>query len=385
MRSFEIGRITDIPIRLNVTLVVFLPLLAWLISREEQLGVYTDLVNRISPQAIDLAVIQSGSTPVVVGTATAVGLFVGVLLHELGHSWTARRYGVTISSITLWIFGGMAHMKDLPEDWDVELYVALAGPAMSGLVAAVCYGLLFVVPAQSVVVFVVGSLAIINVSLAVFNLLPAFPMDGGRVLRALLARSRPYAEATRTAAAVGKFMAILMAVFAALARAPLLLLIAMFVYIAAGAESRMTVLRDLLRGLTARELMSSDVRTVTPETTVAEFLDRVVTERTTVYPVMDRGTVTGVARLESVRQVDPDDRETTTVADVMGAAPPSVEPGADAFEALLAMSEAADDRVFVVEDGRFVGQLTASDFTTAIEVIQGLGPRREVDLPDGYA
>jgi Zn-dependent protease len=385
MRSFEIGRITDIPIRLNVTLVVFLPLLAWLISREEQLGVYTDLVNQISPQAIDLAVIQSGSTPVVVGTATAVGLFVGVLLHELGHSWTARRYGVTISSITLWIFGGMAHMKDLPEDWDVELYVALAGPAMSGLVAAVCYGLLFVVPAQSVVVFVVGSLAIINVSLAVFNLLPAFPMDGGRVLRALLARSRPYAEATRTAAAVGKFMAILMAVFAALARAPLLLLIAMFVYIAAGAESRMTVLRDLLRGLTARELMSSDVRTVTPETTVAEFLDRVVTERTTVYPVMDRGTVTGVARLESVRQVDPDDRETTTVADVMGAAPPSVEPGADAFEALLAMSEAADDRVFVVEDGRFVGQLTASDFTTAIEVIQGLGPRREVDLPDGYA
>lgn len=385
MRSFEIGRITGIPIRLNITLVVFLPLLAWLISREEQLGFYTDVVNEISPQAIDTATVQSGSMPEVVGVATAIGLFVGVLLHELGHSWTARRYGVSISSITLWIFGGMAHMEDLPEDWDVELYVALAGPAMSVLVGAVCYGLLFVVPPQSTVVLVVGSLAIINVTLAVFNLLPAFPMDGGRVLRALLARTRPYAEATQTAATVGKLMAILMAIFAVFALAPILLLIAMFIYIAAGAESRTTVLRELLRGVTVRELVSSDVRTVTPETTVAEFLDRVLAERTTVYPVMDRGTVTGVVTLESVRQVDPEDRETTTVADVMGGAPPSIEPDADAFEALLAMSAAEGDRLLVVEEGRFVGQLTAADFTTAIEVLQGLGPRKEIDLPDGYA
>ncbi len=385
MRSFEIGRITGIPIRLNITLVVFLPLLAWLISREAQLAFYAEVVNGISPRTIDVAVIQSGSTPEIVGVATAVGLFVGVLLHELGHSWTARRYGVTISSITLWIFGGMAHMENLPEDWDVELYVALAGPAMSVLVGAVCYGLLFVVPAQPMLLFVVGCLAVINVTLAVFNLLPAFPMDGGRVLRALLARNRPYAEATQTAASVGKFMAVLMAVFAVLALAPLLLLIAMFVYIAAGAESRTTVLRDVLRGLTVRELMSSDVRTVTPETTVAEFLDRVLSERTTAYPVMDRDTVTGMVTLESVRRVSADDRETTTIADVMGAAPPSVDPDADAFEALVAMSGARGDRVLVVEDGRFVGQLTAADFTTAIEVLQGLGPSRKLEVPDGYA
>jgi Zn-dependent protease/predicted transcriptional regulator len=385
MRSFEIGRITDIPIRLNITLVVFLPVLAWLISREEQLTLYAETVNGISPQAIDIAVIRSGSTPEIAGIVTAIGLFVGVLLHELGHSWTARRYGVTISSITLWIFGGMARMEDLPEDWDIELYVAIAGPAMSVLVGAVCYLLLFVVPAQPTVVFVVGSLALINVTLAVFNLIPAFPMDGGRVLRALLARSRPYAEATQTAATVGKLLAILMAVFAVLAFAPILLLVAMFVYIAAGAESRTTVLRELLRGITVRELMSTDVRTIAPETTVAEFIDRVLTERTTVYPVMDRGTVTGVVTLESVRGVDPETRKDTAVADVMGPAPPSVEPGTDAFEALATMSAASGDRVLVVEDGRFVGQLTASDFTTAIEVLQGLGPRRDVEIPDGYA
>jgi Zn-dependent protease/CBS domain-containing protein len=385
MKNFEIGRITGIPIRLNVTLVVFLPLLAWLISREEQLSFYAGVVDAIAPRAVDAAAVQSGTAPVIVGVATALGLFVGVLLHELGHSWTARRYGITITSITLWIFGGMARMEDLPEDWNVELYVALAGPAMSVLVGAVCYASLFVLPAQPVLVVVVGSLAVINVTLAIFNLVPAFPMDGGRVLRALLARSRPYSEATRTAATVGKFMAVLMAIFAVLAFAPILLLVAMFVYIAAGAESRATVLRELLKGVTVRELMSTDVRTVTPETTVADFLDRVLTERTTAYPVMERGTVTGVVTLDSIRSIPVEDRESTTVADAMGSSPPTVTPDADAFDALSAMSSAAGDRVLVVEDGRFVGQLTAADFMTAIEVLQGLGPRRGVELPDGYA
>jgi Zn-dependent protease/CBS domain-containing protein len=385
MRNFEVGRITGIPIRLNITLVVFLPLLAWLISRDAQLVFYADVVNEIAPQAIDIAAIQSGTTSEIVGVGTAIGLFVGVLLHELGHSWVARRYGISIASITLWIFGGMARMEELPEDWSVELYVALAGPAMSVLVGGVCYGLLFVLPAQPILVFVIGSLAVINVALAIFNLIPAFPMDGGRVLRALLARSRPYTEATQTAATVGKLMAILMAAFALIAFAPLLLLIAMFVYVAAGAESRTTVLRDVLGGMTVRDLMSTDVRTITPETTVSEFLDRVLTERTTAYPVMERGTVLGVVTLESVRKLSAEQRDSTAVTAVMGAMPPTVEPGADAFEALAAMSNANGDRILVVEEGRFIGQVTTSDFMTAIEVLQGLGPHRDIELSDGYA
>jgi Zn-dependent protease len=400
MRNVHVGTITGIPIRLNITFLLFLPVLAWLISRPTQLAAYAGFVAAISPHEVDIALLQSGTTPIVVGIAAAVGLFVGVLLHELGHSWTARRYDITIVSITLWIFGGMAHMEDLPEDWDVEFYVALAGPAMSVLVAAVCYGLLFVVPAQPVVVFVIGWLAVINLTLAVFNMLPAFPMDGGRVLRALLARSRPYADATRTAAAVGKGMAILLAVLAVLAFAPILLLVAMFVYVAAGAESRATVMRDLLADMTARDLMSTDIRTVTPETTVAEFLDRVVTERTTAYPVMDKGTVTGLVTLNAVRTVDPAKRASTTVADVMGPAPPSVDPETDAFEALNTLGQSRSDRVLVIEreaaasegptgetpvGGRFVGQITAEDFLAAIEVLQGIGSRRDLEVPDGYA
>ncbi len=385
MRNFHVGTVTGIPIRLNVTFVLFMPVLAWLISRPAQLEFYAGAVEYISPHPVDVAVLQAGSTPIVVGVAAALGLFVGVLLHELGHSWTARRYGVTITSITLWIFGGMAHMEDLPEDWDVEFYVALAGPAMSVLVAAACYGLLFVVPVDPVLLFVVGWLAVINLTLAAFNMLPAFPMDGGRVLRALLARNRPYADATRTAARVGKGMAILLALVAVVSFAPILLLVAMFVYVAAGAESRATVLRDLLGDMTAGELMSTDVRTVTPDTTVDAFLDRVATERTTVYPVLDGETVTGLVTLSGVRDVAEADRGTTTVAEMMGPAPPSVPPEADAFDALRAISESRTDRVVVVEDGRFLGQITNDDFVAALEVLQGLGTRRDIEVADGYA
>ncbi|MES3517269.1 MAG: site-2 protease family protein [Natronomonas sp.] len=384
MRNFHVGTITGIPIRLNITLVVFLPALAWLISRPAQIEAYAGFVDRISPHAVETAVLLEGSTPTIIGAAAAAGLFVGVLLHELGHSWTARRYGITITSITLWIFGGMAHMQNLPEDWDIEFYVALAGPAMSLVVGVVCYGLLWIVPPDPTLVFVIGWLAIINVSLVVFNLLPAFPMDGGRVLRALLARSRPYAEATQTAATVGKGMAILMALFAVLAFAPLLLLIAMFVYVAANAESRTTVLRELLRGMTARDLMSSS-KTVTPESTVEELFGRIVADRSTAYPVLDRGTLTGMVRLNDIKGVAESDRRSTTVADVMGPTPPTVSPSADAFEVLQALSESGGDRVLVVEDGRLVGAVTTQDVVDAIEVLQGLGPRRDVPVPDGYA
>jgi CBS domain-containing protein len=219
----------------------------------------------------------------------------------------------------------------------------------------------------------------------VFNMVPAFPMDGGRVLRALLARRRPYAEATQTAASVGKGLSVLMAALAVLAFAPLLLLVAMFVYVAAGAESRTAVLRETLGGLTARELMSSDVRTVTPETTVAEFLDRVMRERTTAYPVMDRGTVTGMVTLAAAQTAPADGRDARTVADVMAGAPPSVAPDADAYEVLTAMSRAGSDRAFVVEEGRFLGQITNADLVAAVEVLQGLGSSDRLEAPDGYA
>jgi Zn-dependent protease len=180
MKNVKIGEITDIPVYANLTLVLFLPVLAWLISRPEQIDIYADLIESLAGHEVEPAALESGDTPILVGAATAVGLMGAVLVHELGHPWTARRYDIGIVSITLWIFGGLARMDDLPEDREVEFWVALAGPVTSVVLSVGFFGLLQVTPAGApVLTFVVGWLAVVNFSLAIFNMIPAFRWTAG--------------------------------------------------------------------------------------------------------------------------------------------------------------------------------------------------------------
>jgi len=387
MRNFRITSIGGIPIYLNLTLVLFLPVLAWLISRPEQIAAYAGAVEIITGRPLDVDVLTAGSTPLLIGAAGAVGLMGGVLVHELGHSWVARRYDIEIVSITLWIFGGMARMDDLPENWSIEFWVALAGPVTSAVLSSFCLAVLSVMPASTpVATFVVGWLAVVNFSLAVFNMIPAFPMDGGRILRALLARRQPYATATLRAAALAKVLAVLGAVVAIFGGAPLLILISLFVYVAATSESRATVLRQLLAEFTARDLMG-DVRPVASGTSIADFLDRVFAERETAFPVVDGDTPLGFVRLAHALDVPESDRTTTTVGDVMERNVATVAPDRDAFEVVLEMSEQGQDRVFVVDGDDLLGVITQADIAAAIEVVQGVGPRQQrlPDPPEGYA
>ncbi|MEF8853602.1 MAG: site-2 protease family protein [Haloarculaceae archaeon] len=387
MRNLRVVSIAGIPVYLNFTLVLFLPVLAWLISRPEQIAAYAGAIEVFAGRPVDATALSSGSTPLVLGVAGAVGLMVGVLVHELGHSWAARRYDIEIVSITLWIFGGMARMDELPEDWSVEFWVALAGPVTSVLLSTLFLGALQVTPASApVATFVVGWLAVINLSLALFNMIPAFPMDGGRILRALMARNQPYATATLRAAGVAKVFAVLGAVFAILGGAPLLILISLFVYVAATSESRATVLRQTLSGFTARDLLR-EARPVSPSTSVADLLDRVLAERRMTFPVVDGGPPLGVVTLDDARAVPEDDRQTTTVEEVMDRSVATVTPDRDAFDVVLAMGEHGQDSVFVVDDGELLGVITQADIAAAIEVVQGVGPRRQrvPDPPEGYA
>lgn len=389
MRNFEIGRITDIPIYLNITLLLFLPVLAWLISRPVQIEVYAGVIEALAGHPVDAAALSAGSTPLVIGAAGAIGLMAGVLVHELGHSWIARRYDITITSITLWIFGGMARMEDLPEDWQIEFWVALAGPVTSVIVSAVCFGALQFTPASApVLTFVVGWLAIVNLSLAIFNMVPAFPMDGGRILRALLARRRPYATATMQAAGVAKVLAVLGAVLAIFGGAPMLILISLFVYVAATSESRATVLRQLLMGFTARDLMNADVRTVHPGTSVADFVETVLAERHTAFPVVDdTGTIRGIVTLDHARSVAEVERDAIRVEDILDDAVATVTPDRDAFDVILSMNEHGQDRVLVVEGDDLIGVVSQRDIVAALEVIEGIGPRDHpaMEPPEGYA
>jgi Zn-dependent protease len=358
-----------IPIRINTSLLVFLPILAWLIGSGGQIGIYAGLIERYLGVALDTGVLQAGSMPWVIGVIAAIGLFVSVTLHELGHSWVALRYGIEIESITLWILGGMASLKTIPREWHREFWIAIAGPITSVLVALAFAGVTVALPRSlPVVQFVAGWLAIVNVTLAAFNLLPAFPMDGGRIFRALLARTRPYATATRIAGRVGVIFAILFAVVGVLAFNVILILLALFIYGAATTESRTVLVDELLEGVTVGDIVTREPATVRPDTTVEAFGRRMLQDRQTVYPVINAdGTVHGVVSLADIKGVRRDARETTTVEAVMQTVP-RFDASADAFDSLAQLQQAGAGSALVAEGGRLLGVLSEADYGRALSL-----------------
>jgi Zn-dependent protease len=295
-----------------------------------------------------------------------------VTIHELGHSWVALRYGLEIESITLWILGGLAALKTFPKEWDREFWIAIAGPISSVLVAGVCYGVAVLAP-QSLQVsrFVFGWLAITNVTLAAFNLLPAFPMDGGRILRALLARSRPYGTATRLAARVGVLFAFLFAIVAVLNFQIILLLLAFFIYGAATTESRTVLLDELLEGITVDDIMTRDPATVSASATVDEFGTQMLRDRKPVHLVVDEdGTPVGVVTLDDLKKARRQDRTTTTVGDIAREVP-RVDPSADAFDTLVELQSGGGIDAIVQRNGDLVGVLSEADYAHAMTIQRG--------------
>lgn len=243
MASFRVGRIFGIPIEIDLTFLLVLPVFAWVIG--SQVEIWVGILGILPDVTVSSGALTDGATPWLLGLTAAVGLFIGVLLHELGHSLVAMRYGFEIDSIKLWLLGGVAQFTEMPEDWRQEFTVAIAGPVVSIALGVVSYGAFTVLPADFPAIrFVVGYLALMNVALAGFNLLPGFPMDGGRVLRALLARNRSHVRATQIAATVGKGFAILLGFLGLFAFDLILIAIAFFIYMGASGESRQTASRQ---------------------------------------------------------------------------------------------------------------------------------------------
>jgi len=368
VRGFTVARIWGIPIRIGASLVVFLPVLVWLIASGGQIESYAGLIAALTGVALDPTALRAGATPWVIGTLAAVGLFASVTLHELGHAYAARRYGIGIESITLWVLGGLAALESVPEEWDREFYIAVAGPAVSLLTAGACFAALLAIPPGLLVPrFVVGWLAVTNVALTVFNLLPAFPMDGGRVFRALLARSRPHASATRVAARVGVGFAVAFGVLGALSFNVVLLLLALFVYGAATTESRAVLLGELLDGLTVADLMTADPSTTSPDETVAALGDRMLADRETRYPVVEGGRVVGVVTLADLKGA-----RDGVVRDAMRD-PVRLAPEDDAFDALSLVGAARATVAVVERDGRLVGLVSEREFGDALAARREFG------------
>ena len=358
--TYRLGRIAGIEIGLNWSVLALLALLMWTLAT----GVFPETNPRLSGDAhFAMAVVAS------------LGFFGSILLHELGHAVQARRDGMEIDGITHWLFGGVARFRGMFPTAGAEFRIAIAGPLVS-----LALGLLFVggalVGLPQAADAVCAWLGFTNLLLLAFNLLPALPLDGGRMLRAALWQWRgDLRSATRLAAGGGRVLSIAMIV-AGLAMTVLLgafsgvwlAFIGWFLLQAAGAEARQVEHGGL--GLRVRDMMVADPVTLEPWQSLAEAADEVLTlSRHDAYPVMDAGRPVGLFPAVALRAVPRTSWLIERVADHMEplAEVPALDPDDELPAAVAALQAGRLQRALVLEDGVLVGLLSAGDVARALD------------------
>ena len=342
--SFPIGSVGGTSIRIHVT---FFLLLAWVAGS---------------------AWIAGGAPAALDSVLFILLLFTCVVLHELGHVIAARRYGVQTPDITLLPIGGVARLERIPEKPSQEFVIAIAGPLVNVVIAAILLvSLGGILPPGSLEldnpgVNLLARLAGANIFLVVFNLIPAFPMDGGRILRAALAQWLGYTQGTRIAATVGQVLAFGLG-FLGLFGNPLLLFIALFVYLGATAEAHAAQMRDVSRGLLARDAMVSRFETLSPTSRIEDAVTELLSTSQHEFPVVDgagkmRGLVTRDDIIRILREKGPE----TAVLEVMRTDIPSVRDTVSLKTAMAEIQQAGRPAVGVVDAaGRLVGLITAEN------------------------
>ncbi|MFQ5736078.1 MAG: site-2 protease family protein [Thermodesulfobacteriota bacterium] len=324
-------------------------------------------------------------TYVAMGVVSAFMLFACVLIHELSHSVTANRLGLDIHEITLFIFGGVAQLTKEPEDAKTELKIAIAGPIASA-VLAVIFGVLAAVVRNTpyqILYAIFAYLSLINIVLLVFNMIPGFPLDGGRVLRALWwAKTGDLNKSTRVASSIGKAFAMFL-IFLGLFQILVgnfvgglwAIFIGFFVQQAAVSGYQQVVIKQALAGLRIKDVMSSPVVSVDGGSTLAEVVDRYFFKHHFVsYPVVASGRVEGMLSLNAVRAVPREKWATTLVRDVMQRLGPgdALAPEDGAAETLGRMASEHAGRFPVLKDGRLVGIVSRRDIMKTLEFKSGL-------------
>jgi Zn-dependent protease/CBS domain-containing protein len=365
--SLQIWKIMGIPIRIHWTLIVVILYVAW---------AFASFSEQVFGRTYGFGSVDSAVLKWVYSLIFAVLLFVCVALHEMGHSYIAHKNGIVIKSITLYFFGGVSSIEEIPRDPRLELKMAFAGPAISGLLGIVCVLLsqsASILGQGSPVTIFLWTLGVVNIILMVFNLLPAFPMDGGRLLRAWFAMRMPYVAATKSAASVGKAFAILMFVLGLFSFNFLLLFVAFFVYVGASEEEKATVINISLEGIKVRTIMSSKVRTIPPSTTLRELMELMFQEKHRGYPVTDGETLQGIVTLTDLQKVPDAERDTTNVGQVMARKLYVIAPEEEASTAMKMMNEMGVRRLPVMDNGRLVGIVSREDLVRAIELCSGRG------------
>jgi len=368
-KSYQVGKIYGIPFKLDITFLLILPFFVYIIG--VQIEQVVPLLNDLVGTTIDPEPLTTGYWPWIIGFIAAVALFACVTLHELGHSVAALHYGIEVESITLWLLGGIAKPAEMPRNWVQEFWIAIAGPLVNILILGVCGVAFLFNPASDVLMFLIVYLALLNIVLVVFNMMPAFPLDGGRVLRALLARNQPYVRATRQAASIGKGFAFLMGLFGLFTFNFFLMAIALFVYIAATSETRQMMLDAAFEGVQIGEVMTPEHKLTTVEVDVplSDMLDIMMDDRHIGYPVLDNGRFVGLITLDDIQSSE------LTDGVVAGAMTPvdeleTVTRQTEVVDAFRTLSSNRVGRLPVVnEDGQLIGIITRTDLMRAFRIV----------------
>jgi Zn-dependent protease/predicted transcriptional regulator len=314
-----------------------------------------------------------GTSGAIFGILVTLLLFVIVVLHELGHSIVAQHYGIAVKDIVLLPIGGMAQMKSIPENPVQEFFIAIAGPLVNFILAGLmilvnlAFGLGGSLANPLALLFGFGSISvasifnylfIANLFLGIFNLLPAFPMDGGRILRALMATRLNYVKATDIAALIGKMMAILLGAWGVFGGGIFLILIAFFVFIEADQEGKMVKVRHMMRGLTVAQAYSAQARTLDSQATVGEAMELALNSLQSDFPVIDGGQVVGLLTrsklVEALNQHGP----AMPVRDVMLKGVEPVTPEEELYDVQQQMMESQLNALPVAGTGGYLGLIT---------------------------
>lgn len=313
------------------------------------------------------------------GLVLVLTLFACVILHEYGHALTARRFGVPTRDITLLPIGGVARLQKVPEHPSQELIIAVMGPVVNLFIAG---GLLVVLVGTGNLVSPEAAfsglegaffsrLMWLNILLVVFNLIPAFPMDGGRALRAGLAMRMEYTRATQIAANIGQGIAIffgLMGLFGNF----ILLFIAIFVYLGAQQEAHFTMMRAVTKGVPVQEAMITHFRTLTPENTLQDVIQELVEGYEEDFPVVADGELVGVLTRKRLLKALPEYGREATVEEVMQRHCVSVDPSEMLSEAFQRMQEVDCPMLPVVQDGNVVGVVTLENIGEMMMIASAL-------------
>jgi Zn-dependent protease/predicted transcriptional regulator len=364
--TFRLGRFVGVDVGVHWSVLIIFGLLAWSLSASRFPAAYPG-----NPSWAYL----------VAGVGAAVVFLLGLLAHEVSHAVVAMRNGLSVEGITLWVFGGVARLRGEARTPGAELRIAGIGPLVS-LLIGVGFGVVAVVLAAAgragLVLGTFSWLAGINIVLAVFNVLPAAPLDGGRLLRAALWKWRgDRTWAAIAAARAGRVLGLLLIFFGVwqfLAGATIgglwLALIGWFLLGAAAAEEQQARLGSALGGLRVADIMSTQPETAPADLTVAELIDRHLwTSRHSAFPLIDHGHPVGLVTLSRIRNVPPERHATTTLRDIActGDELALASPDEPVTDLLPRLNRCADGRALAVSDGQLVGIVSPSDISRAVQ------------------